>query len=506
MHADNVMQATKSAQQFASAFLEAFHASEEYSRNSIDQLARMATSSNEEDIAAATKALFASVIEHLADSFDPRAASVYNQLMAQLIQYCRGLEQSRDLDNELNKFGLRSENDLLARTEKLNQTQKRDWLYTTRNEMKRIVVLSRVTIGADVAVTSVIIERLKREFPDAEIALVGGGKVSEIFGGDPRLLFHTVNYRRAGATLDRLFNWLTVLDNVRNLTKQLSSKQYLIVDPDSRLTQLGLLPLANSELASEQLIQSNTAHNYLFFPSRSYGGNERKAISELASLWLSEVFGTSIVQLPRVNLAAKDIELAGEIVRRMRAGGARRIVAVNFGIGENPAKHLGNEFERLLVQGLMQSGTAVIFDKGFGEEEERRADDVIDRIRNTEGRGREIRVAEAGEDALHRLLAESNKLQTDILVWRGRIGLFAGLISHSDLYVGYDSAFQHIAAALGVVCIDIFAGFSSARMADRWRPTGANESRVLIVDTLNDNPNTDAILSDALAFANELCG
>jgi ADP-heptose:LPS heptosyltransferase len=82
--------------------------------------------------------------------------------------------------------------------------------------------------------------------------------------------------------------------------------------------------------------------------------------------------------------------------------------------------------------------------------------------------------------------------------------LFAALISQCDLYAGYDSAFQHIAAALGLPCIDIFAGFSSPRMVDRWRPTGARKAAVLDVDTLNSQPNTDAILSKILALAGEL--
>ena len=68
----------------------------------------------------------------------------------------------------------------------------------------------------------------------------------------------------------------------------------------------------------------------------------------------------------------------------------------------------------------------------------------------------------------------------DLLVWNGRIGLLAALIGESDLYIGYDSAGQHIAAALGVPCIDVMAGFSSPRMIDRWRPTGPAETRVIV--------------------------
>ena len=89
-------------------------------------------------------------------------------------------------------------------------------------------------------------------------------------------------------------------------------------------------------------------------------------------------------------------------------------------------------------------------------------------------------------------------------MWSGRIGLFAALISESDLYIGYDSAGQHIAAAAGVACIDVFAGFSSPRMLDRWRPAGPGASRVIAVDTINAVTDSGAILSETLRHARAL--
>jgi ADP-heptose:LPS heptosyltransferase len=83
-------------------------------------------------------------------------------------------------------------------------------------------------------------------------------------------------------------------------------------------------------------------------------------------------------------------------------------------------------------------------------------------------------------------------------VWNGRIGLLASLIGHSDLYIGYDSAGQHIAAALGVACIDVMAGFSSPRMLDRWRPTGPAETRV--IDAQN------SALEETLSQSREMLG
>lgn len=493
MRADNAIKKDiNEAERLASEFLEAIEQNEIYQCYTVERLAQMATSKSEAHVASATKALFTSLIEHLADSFDAQLVPFYNRLMAQLIHHCRKSEEGKPLDHQLNRFGLFTEDDLIVRAERLSCAQKIDPLRIARNTVKLIIVLSRVTVGADVAVTSVVIERLKHEFPDSEIILAGGGKASELFGGDRRLSFYNVDYKRAGATLDRLLNWNQILACVSDLTNEMTADQCLIIDPDSRLTQLGLLPLSNS------------AGNYLFFPSRSYKSETDKSLGELTSLWLDEVFETHLVLSPHVNLSPRDTDLGGEVVNRLRESDERRLIAVNFGTGENPAKRLGDDFERRLVGGLIEKGARVIFDKGFGAQEEQRADEVIRRVMNTEREGRKMRVIEANEESLNEMLDLNDRLQIDLLVWRGRIGLFASLISKSDLYIGYDSAFQHIAAALGVPCIDVFAGFSSARMPYRWRPAGSRKARVIALDTLNIQPDTDAVLADVLKSAFEI--
>jgi ADP-heptose:LPS heptosyltransferase len=47
------------------------------------------------------------------------------------------------------------------------------------------------------------------------------------------------------------------------------------------------------------------------------------------------------------------------------------------------------------------------------------------------------------------------------------------------LYVGYDSAGGHAAAACGIPLISIFAGAVSERMFQRWRPTGAGRIEII---------------------------
>ena len=82
--------------------------------------------------------------------------------------------------------------------------------------------------------------------------------------------------------------------------------------------------------------------------------------------------------------------------------------------------------------------------------------------------------------------------------WDGSFAGFAHIIAGSSLYVGYDSAGQHVAAACGVPLISIFAGFPAPRMFYRWRPTGPRATVIRV-----DQPDPVEILAKvARALAN----
>jgi len=66
------------------------------------------------------------------------------------------------------------------------------------------------------------------------------------------------------------------------------------------------------------------------------------------------------------------------------------------------------------------------------------------------------------------------------------IGELAALISNCDEYIGYDSAGQHIAAALKVPCITVFAGSNSMRFVQRWAAQGPGERHIVHADTLTN--------------------
>jgi hypothetical protein len=332
---------------------------------------------------ACTRALFGILAEGLGDRFEPALCDVYARLFAQAIP---GADADRC-------FRVRIPRPVTF-------------------EPRRVFVLSRITLGADIAVTSVIMNAAKQRWPDAEIVFVGPHKNWELFGG-PHV---PLAYRR---------------DSYLEVWRELQSivGDDLVLDPDSRLTQLGLLPVSRED-------------RYHLFESRSYGGNGDEALSQLAARWSSETVARAI--LP----AAPAI---------MPARGPH--ITVSLGVGENPAKRLPDPFEERLLA-FLATRAPLIVDRGAGGDEAARVERAVQR--------------------------SGAKVQ----FWDGSFAGFAQHIARSSLYVGYDSAGQHAAAAAGVPLICIFAGFPTLRMFHRWRPVAPNAHIIRV-----DNPDPDAVLA-----------
>ena len=331
------------------------------------------------------KALFGILVEGLADRFDPALCDIYARLFSQAVAMAR---PGVDRDSlAAHYFGARR-------------------AHRVEGEPQRVYVLSRVTLGADVAVTSVMLAAAKERFREAEIWFAGPRKNYELFAGDARVRHAPVEYRR-GSLQARLEAW----DELKALVDAPGS---LVIDPDSRLTQLGMLPVCADE-------------RYHLFESRAYGGDGSRTLPELASDWAAETLG--------VHGARPYVALAEPVTRVPR-------IAISLGVGENPAKRLPDPFEEHLLTLLAEKGVPLAIDRGAGGEEAERVTRAVER---------------AGVTAQF---------------WDGSFAGFAAIIAGSSLYVGYDSAGQHVAAACGVPLISIFAGFPAPRMFDRWRPCG----------------------------------
>lgn len=348
----------------------------------------------------ATRALFSIVIEQLGDLFEPALCDVYARLFAHVI--------SRALPEY-------DPGELLLRYRRVRQVRR-----FRGGEVHRVFVLSRVTLGADVAVTSVALAAAKQRFPDAEICLVGPAKNAEMFAADARIVPIPVFYGRGSVLRERLL----AAAELRVSIDELSS---VVIDPDSRLTQLGLIPVCDDA-------------RYFFFESRAFGGAMDSPLPELMAHWLSDVFDVDHHRpyvAPAVQTRLADI-------------------AVSLGVGENESKRIHDDFEFASLEKLLTYGRPILLDRGAGGEEAERVNALA---------------AKLGHPALLQL-------------HDGSYASFASHIAQSKLYVGYDSAGQHVASAAGIALVSIFTGYVAERMFFRWRPATPH-AHVVAVDESN---------------------
>jgi ADP-heptose:LPS heptosyltransferase len=348
----------------------------------------------------ATRAFFGIVIEQLGDRFEPVLCEVYARLFTYVI--------SRALPEY-------DAGELLLRYRRVRHVRR-----FRGGEVHRVFVLSRVTLGADVAVTSVVLAAAKQRFPAAEICLVGPAKNAEMFAADPGIVPVAVSYGRGSVLRERLLA-------AAELRVAVDEHSSVVIDPDSRLTQLGLLPVCDDA-------------RYFFFESRAFGGALNAPLPQLTAEWLSEVFDVD-----------RHTPYVAPLVQQRIAD-----IAVSLGVGDNACKRIDDGFELAVLEKLLSYGRAIVLDRGAGGEEAQRIDALAAKL----GRPPLLRVHD------------------------GAYASFASHIAQSNLYFGYDSAGQHVAAAAGVPLISVFAGYAADRMFFRWRPSTPC-SHVVAVDAVN---------------------
>lgn len=368
----------------------------------VSQLAGLALDDDETIAMSASRALFRTLVEGLADRFEPALCDAYVRLFAPVI--ARAMPA---LDCSA----------LTTRYESVRRVRGPEF------EPTEVCVLSRVTLGADIAVTSILMDGARQRFPQARLWFAGPRPAWELFeGADARWSFLEVPYGRTGLLRDRL----AAFDTLR---EALDRPGVLVLDPDSRLTQLGLLPVCSAE-----------AHH--LFESRGYGGGSAATLPALAREWVRETLSVEHAEPwfhPRFE--------------RAMPGG--NVATVSYGIGENPAKRVADPFEERVLRFLVDAGWQVLLDTGApGSEEDRR-----------------VRAA----------VARLGAVGAGIALHEGSFASFAAFIASSQLYVGYDSAGQHAAAAVDVPLVSVFGGFSCERMLERWSPDSRGPKRVIVV-------------------------
>ncbi len=382
----------------------------------LETLLRCALHPDEEAAREGSRALFGIVVERLADLFEPALCDTYASLFANVIEFVRPEMQASDL---------------LARYGRVRVPRAFEG---DASKIRDVFVLSRVTLGAEVAITSIVLDAAKQRFPAARIHLVGPAKSYELFAADPRISHVPVAYGRAATLRDRLAIW-------PELRRKIDHPHSVVIDPDSRLTQLGILPVCPEE-------------NYFFFESRAFGEYGPEPLSVLTLRWVRETFGVETASAFIAPQCRPDMP-------------GPPAITVSLGVGENPAKRIRDPFEHELLRALLRRDAVLLIDKGAGGEE---------------------------KDRVERAIARSGAAPGRVLPLEGSFAPFAAAIAQSNLYVGYDSAGQHVAAACGVPLVTVFSGYVSARMLNRWHPAGPGPIAVVPVH----DPNPELVLAETL--------
>ena len=434
---------------------------EELPGNDLPELIGLTSDGDPQAARIGLAAIFPGLIEWVNDSFSLAGANYYNEIFSQVIEFYLNHPAGSNLRQRLLDFGLTDRESIITRLNRIGNKAGPCSLGTGR--LRRAIFLSRVTVGADVAVTSVLIDGLRRAVPNpsqVEIVLIGSRKLVELYGGDPCIRIRETSYDRAGKMIDRLTSWFGVVDAVSDEVSGLGEGEFVVIDPDSRLTQLGMLPVLPPTVESQ---------HYFFFPSRVFRSPGCTSLGQIAATWIGEEESRSFLALPKPHL-----ETGLRIAAWLHVLGARRITTISLGVGGNTEKSAGAEFETSLLHRMSRKGW-VVLDRGIGAGERQQVERAVGPLKSA---GIPVLEASEEDDLSGKRFSLPQQVKNGVLMWQGGIGSLAGIISQSNRYIGYDSSGQHLAAALGVPAVTIFISGNPPVFADRWAPFN-RRSRVI---------------------------
>jgi len=298
------------SKRIASNFIDRYYYSDEYNREHIHLLCEMATYFDDEELNQITaKALFGSIIERLCDDFEELQTETYNRLICQVVNFLCKLPEGVKIESELYDFQLRTEEQLYQRIESIRLTP--DQKLPSIIQPKKVIILSRVTIGADVAITSVICQRIAQSYPDAQIIVIGNDKLKQVFAEGSDIYVHELAYSRRGGLLEKFQVWLELLAQVRALIK-----------------------------------------------------------AQLTNQWMDNILGNKAFCYPKVWTSSSHQQIAAAYRAAVDLDEAATLITINLGVGGNKRKRVPGNFEKNLILTLLkEDNIKLILDLGFGEEE-----------------------------------------------------------------------------------------------------------------------------------------
>lgn len=392
----------------------------------------------------ATASLYNKIILPLCDDFSSHGMAVANRVLITMSQaFCRS-EKGKEARQILQDFQLSSQEHFLDRHRELSKP--RALSLSQRKAVKKAFILSRISVGADIAITSLIIARTKKALVNAEIFLVGPDHLQTLFHDDD-LHYLVLPYNREGSFVDKMEMWPRLFNLISEASKDLAPDEILLLDPDTRLTQLGLLPLT----------YPSSTHYLCTREDRS----KKQSLRKITHNWLNHVFPDTPPSSAYFKIKSPKLAHCQKFTTNFKPSTFK--VLINFGVANDHNKRLPDPFEEELLASLLeQRDTLIILDSGKGKEEETLAKRLM------------AKMAKRGYNTIEIIekdLTEANiPFQHGLIRFTGRIDLMAGLIINSDLFIGYDSCGQHVATATETPSIICFTGAPNKRFLQRWQP------------------------------------
>lgn len=412
-------------------------------------LGRAADDADPDVCKAGVRALFADVVEPLNDALDAAGRQGYAAVFPAALWAV--IERHAPLKETLKEFGITSLDALQARYDLVRQSSS----VAVTGSPRRIGVLSRVTIGADVLLASVVIGHLRKAWPDAQVVLFGDKKLAPLFTGDPQVSVQAIAYRRRGSLGERIETWLGLIDQIAGADLD------LLIGPDSRLDQLGILPLGPAE-------------QYRLWENLQ-PGPEPQSLARILDAWCGRICGTGPGINPQLHLDGPTAALGQHFSQSFGAG---PLLAVKLDYGGNDAKRLPRPAEVAILQQAVVDGWRLVLDRGFGDEELAESDDLLQQVGlkafdiDDSGKGFGIDPAD---------LKPGQCAQQPVIRFHGSIAGWAAAVSACQGALSYDSVGHHLAAALSVPLVTAFTGHPSAAFPVAWQAMGpAQRIQVLI--------------------------
>ncbi|MFC1524117.1 glycosyltransferase family 9 protein [Thermodesulfobacteriota bacterium] len=413
----------------------------------IDLLARMSIYGDNDPAAEASAALYQIIIEGLCNDFSSHGIACCNKVILRILSLISKTPQGQGVEQLLNRFGYTDET-LLDRYSHLQEELALP--DSARKHVRKLLILSRVTIGADIVITSPMVHRLSRAFPDSELVLIGPHHLAQLFNRISNLRFHEISYHRFGDIFEKTTAWPKIHALVQQECSGCGEHEILLFDPDSRYTQLGMLPLID-------------LRDTYYFPSRRDLENQSNpSLSTQVNLWLDQIINDTHFCHPRVSFREEHMDQATSFMNKI-PGNTTRSITINLGVGGNENKRIPSPFEEKLLLSLLENkNTFILLDSGHSPESAIHVHGLLDMVRNHGFPSDFVTEEELGDKTI--------TFSNGVMGFRGSIGAIGALIEKSNGFFGYDSCCQHLAAAVGTPAVIAFAGAPNERFLHRWRP------------------------------------